>query len=218
MLASSSHASVSNVAAGERVAALAQKRLLRGTTEVMECDLSSLSSVRKFAARVCDKHAAVHCLLNNAGVMNCPKSLTVDGIEMQLGTNYVGPWLLTTLLLPRLEASGDGRVVNVSSANHDVFAGKRGHVDLEDLSFERRPYSGWASYAQSKLAQVLHARELARRHSSVTAVALHPGSLCTHVTRHMMSFRSGAFAEGRTQDPGLLHQWRLPQASHCNDL
>ena len=67
--------------------------------------------------------------------------------------------------MPLLEASGDGRVVNVSSANHDIFAGKRGHVEIDDLFFEhKRKYNGWAGYAQSKLCQVLHARELAKRY------------------------------------------------------
>jgi NAD(P)-dependent dehydrogenase (short-subunit alcohol dehydrogenase family) len=159
-----------------------------GIAEVMQCDVSSLDSVRAFASGISGKFKALHALMNNAGCMNCPYQKTKDGFEMQLGTNYLCPFLLTSLLLPLLEASGEGRVVNVSSANHDVFAGKRGHVELDDLFFERRKYNGWAGYAQSKLCQILHVRELARRHPSVVCVALHPGSVCSNVTRHMMPF------------------------------
>ena len=164
------------------------KAQCRGSAEALLCDVSSLESVRSFAAALKERHAIVHCLVNNAGVMKCPLGKTVDGFEVHIGTNYLGPFLLTALLLPLLEKSGEGRVVNVSSANHDVFAGQRGHIDLDDLHYERRKYNGWAGYAQSKLAQVLHARELAKRRPSITSVSLHPGSICTNVTRHMMSF------------------------------
>jgi NAD(P)-dependent dehydrogenase (short-subunit alcohol dehydrogenase family) len=160
-----------------------------GIAVVMACDVSSLDSVRSFAGELSGKYKALNALFNNAGCMNCPYSKTVDGFEMQIGTNYLCPFLLTSLLLPLLEASGDGRVVNVSSANHDIFAGKRGHVEIDDLFFEhKRKYNGWAGYAQSKLCQVLHARELAKRYPKVVCVALHPGSLCTNVTRHMMPY------------------------------
>ena len=165
-----------------------QSEAVRARARVMECDVSSLASVRAFAAACQTDFTAVDALLNNAGTMNCPYSKTADGFEMQIGTNYLGPFLLTALLLPLLEASGQGRVVNMSSSNHDVFAGKRGHVDLDDLHFERRQYNGWAGYAQSKLAQVLHVRELARRKPAVLSVAVHPGSVCTNVTRFMMSY------------------------------
>ena len=159
-----------------------------GVAKVMQCDLSSLNSVRSFARELSAVHPAVHALMNNAGCMNCPYQKTAEGFEMQIATNYLCPFLLTSLVMPLLQASGEGRVVNVSSSNHDVFAGKRGHVDMDDLFFERRKYNGWAGYAQSKLCQVLHARELAKRYPSVTSVALHPGSLCTNVTRHMMPY------------------------------
>ena len=165
---------------------------LSGKVQVMHCDVSSLASVRTFAATCNEQFKAIHCLVNNAGIMmgsNNTHSKTADGFEAQLGTNYLGPFLLTALLLPLLEASGgEGRVVNISSGNHDTFAGVRGHVALEDLHFDRRAYSGWQGYAQSKLCQVLHARELARRHPTVASVALHPGSICTNVTRHMLPF------------------------------
>jgi NAD(P)-dependent dehydrogenase (short-subunit alcohol dehydrogenase family) len=165
-------------------------RELGGGAEAMHCDVSTLASVRTFAEACRAKFGAVHVLINNAGVMNCPYTKSADGFELQLATNYLGPFLLTELLAPLLEASGDGRVLNISSANHDWFAGQRGHVDLDDLHFERRQYNGWAGYSQSKLAQILHARELARRRPALVAVALHPGSVCTNVTRHMMPFWS----------------------------
>ena len=162
---------------------------MAGRAEVMQCDVASLTSVRAFAKELAEKFADLHVLINNAGCMNCPYQRTAEGFELQIGTNYLGPFLLTALCLPLLEASGQGRVVNVASANHDVFAGKRGHVELDDLHFEKeRKYNGWAAYAQSKLCQVLHARELARRHPSILSVALHPGSVCSDVTRHMMPY------------------------------
>ena len=164
-----------------------QAKPLRGSTVAMQCDVSSFASVRNFAEAVISKYKAIDGLVNNAGCMNCPHKYSADGVELQFATNYLGPWLLTSLLMPLLEAGG-GRVINVSSANHNIFAGKRGHLDLDDPSFERRTYDGWAGYAQSKLAQVLHARELARRHPSVLAVAIHPGSICTNVTRYMFSY------------------------------
>ena len=151
-----------NTTLGEGLVEHAKRTGLRGSAEAMHLDVSSLASVRAFAAALTSKYKSIDCLVNNAGCMNCPYQKSVDGIEVQFATNYLGPWLLTALLLPHLEAAA-GRVVNVSSANHDTFAGRRGHLDLDDVSFERRRYDGWAGYAQSKLAQVLHAREMSRR-------------------------------------------------------
>jgi NAD(P)-dependent dehydrogenase (short-subunit alcohol dehydrogenase family) len=148
-----------------------------GILEVLELDLADLASVRRFAATVLERETHLEGLVNNAGVMNTPAGRTKDGFETQFGTNHLGHFLLTELLLPLLRSSAPSRVVNVSSCYHDKALGREGRIDLEDPNFERRPYDGWAAYAQSKLANLLHARDLASRleGTGVLAVSVHPG-------------------------------------------
>ncbi|MEM1009424.1 MAG: SDR family oxidoreductase [Myxococcota bacterium] len=159
-----------------------------GQGTVMRLDLADLSSVRAFAKQFKEQFSRLDVLLNNAGVMNTPEKKTKDGFEMQLGVNHLGHFLLTELLLDVLKASAPSRIVNVSSCFHDKAMGKKGHIVLDDLNFEKRTYNGWSSYAQSKLANVLHAKELARRleGTGVTAVSLHPGWVRTNLARHSM--------------------------------
>lgn len=146
---------------------------LTGKVEVCRLDVADLSSVREFAAEV----GPVDVLVNNAGVMAVPYALTVDGFETQVGTNHLGHFALTNLLLPRLR----DRVVVISS---DVHA--RGEVDPDDLSWERRTYKPFAAYAASKLANLLFLLELDRRlreaGADVRAVGAHPGSTATAIT------------------------------------
>jgi NAD(P)-dependent dehydrogenase (short-subunit alcohol dehydrogenase family) len=176
------------VAEGERVRGEIVAKGLRGEVEVMELDLASLGSVRSFVARFTARHARLDVLVNNAGVMNTPKGKTVDGFETQFGTNHLGHYLLTELLVPLLTTTPGARVVNLSSCYHDVAQGREGHIDFDDLNFERRPYDGWAAYAQSKLANVLHAQSLARRlgPQGVTAVSVHPGWVRTALVKSFM--------------------------------
>lgn len=155
----------------------------KGKVEVAALDLASLDSVRSFAAGFLAKHGELHGLVNNAGVMNTPAGKTKDGFETQLGTNHLGHFLLTELLLDALRAGAPSRVVNLSSCFHDVAMGRKGHLDFDDLQFERRKYDGWAAYAQSKLANLLHARGLAKRleGSGVTVASVHPGWVRTNL-------------------------------------
>ena len=127
----------------------------------------------------------LHGLVNNAGVMNTPRGKTKDGFEVQLGTNHLGHYLLTELLLDALAKAAPSRVVIVSSCFHDRAQGREGRIDFDDLHFERRPYDGWAAYAQSKLANVLHAQALAARvrDRGITAVSVHPGWVRTRLIR-----------------------------------
>lgn len=159
---------VRNPAKGEAVAAS-----LAGSVSVCALDVSSLDSVRDFAASV----GPVDVLVNNAGVMAVPYALTADGFETQLATNHLGHFALTNLMLPQLR----DRVVVISS---DVHA--RGEVVLDDLSWERRPYKPFGAYAASKLANLLFLLELDRRlraaGSAVRAVGAHPGSTATAIT------------------------------------
>jgi retinol dehydrogenase-12 len=150
--------------------------------EAMLLDLADLRSVRTFAAEFTARHPVLHGLVNNAGVMMCPQSATAQGFEMQLGTNHLGHFLLTRLLLDTLVAGAPSRIVNVASRAHE-----QGAIDMEDLHFARRGYSSYTAYGQSKLANVLFTRSLARRlaGTGVVAVSLHPGVIRTELTRHI---------------------------------
>ncbi len=142
-------------------------------------DLASLASVRAFAADVRESEGGVDVLVNNAGVMALPLRRTADGFEMQLGTNHLGHFALTGLLLPALLARPGARVVTVSSTMH-----KTGKIDFDDLGSERS-YGKWTAYGQSKLANLLFALELDRRARAagvdLTSVAAHPGYAATNL-------------------------------------
>ena len=168
----------------DRIAAAGAK----GKVEVAALDLADLKSVRAFAESFLKSHDVLHGLVNNAGVMNTATGKTKDGFEVQLGTNHLGHYLLTELLLGALEKGAPSRVVILSSCYHDVAQGRQGHIDFDDLHFERRPYDGWAAYAQSKLANLLHAKSLAARVGAkgITAVSVHPGWVRTNLIRGSM--------------------------------
>jgi NAD(P)-dependent dehydrogenase (short-subunit alcohol dehydrogenase family) len=157
--------------------AAAQK--IPGSTEVRELDLADLASVRAFA----DGWAGpVDLLINNAGVMMPPAGKTIDGFETQLGTNHLGHFALTNLLLTHIT----DRVVTVSSNGH-----RFGNIDFGDLQWERKAYNPARAYGQSKLANLLFTSELQRclsaAGSSVTATAAHPGYAVTNLQRHVAS-------------------------------
>jgi NAD(P)-dependent dehydrogenase (short-subunit alcohol dehydrogenase family) len=149
---------------------------LGGRAELRSLDLADLASVRAFAEGWQDP---VDILINNAGVMAVPLGRTAEGFELQLGTNHLGHFALTNLLLPKLT----DRVVSLSSTAHKV-----GRIDLTDLNWERRPYKQWAAYGQSKLANLLFVLELERRltaaGSEVRAMAAHPGFARTNLQGH----------------------------------
>jgi NAD(P)-dependent dehydrogenase (short-subunit alcohol dehydrogenase family) len=147
--------------------------------EVMALDLSSLASIRAFADAFHLQHPALHVLCNNAGVMAIPYRTTADGFEMQFGTNHLGHFALTGLLLDRLLASDYARVVNVSSTGH-----RFGQIRFDDLQW-KNGYSKWRAYGQSKLANLLFTLELQRRADAAGAkllsVACHPGYAATNL-------------------------------------
>lgn len=129
-----------------------------GCLETVELDLQDLESVRNCATELLEQEAEINLLINNAGVMCCPKSKTVDGFETHMGTNHFGHFLFTLLLLPKMIQSRPARIVNVSSMAHSF-----GHIDFDDLNWESRSYGSVAAYSQSKLANVLFTKELAAR-------------------------------------------------------
>ena len=166
-------------AKAESAADRIRRRHPKARVEVRSLDLSSLDSVRRFAEALEKDHPAIDVLVNNAGVMALPRALTADGFEMQIGTNHLGHFALTGLLLPSLARASAPRVVTVSSAVH-----QGGRVDLDDLMGERR-YDKWGAYMQSKLANLLFTFELARRfekaHPHAISLACHPGYAATNL-------------------------------------
>jgi NAD(P)-dependent dehydrogenase (short-subunit alcohol dehydrogenase family) len=149
---------------------------ISGKTEVRRLDLASLASVREFAAAT---EGEIDLLINNAGVMAPPLTRTADGFELQFGTNHLGHFALTNLLLEQVTR----RVVTVSSTGH-----RMGTIDFDDLNWERKPYRAWRAYGQSKLANLLFTAELQRRltavGSAVLATAAHPGYASTNLQFH----------------------------------
>ncbi|KAK3780063.1 hypothetical protein RRG08_061830 [Elysia crispata] len=148
-----------------------------------ELNLSSFESIQKFAKDFNETEPRLDILINNAGVMACPRAETHDGLELQLGTNHFGHFLLTNLLLDKLKACAPSRIVIVSSLMHSF-----GKINFDDLNSEKS-YGAWTAYNQSKLANVLHALELTNRlkDTGVTANSLHPGSVNTDLQRHVKS-------------------------------
>ncbi|KAL6109891.1 uncharacterized protein ACO6RY_12934 [Pungitius sinensis] len=153
-----------------------------GNVVIRHLDLASVYSVTQFAKDFMDSEDRLDILINNAGVMMCPRWLTEDGFETQLAVNHLGHFLLTNLLLPRLKTSAPSRVVTVSSIAH-----QGGRIDFDDLFASRKTYSSLESYRQSKLANVLFTRELSRRltGSGVSSFCLHPGVIRTELGRHV---------------------------------
>lgn len=163
-------------------------------------DLADLASVRHGATEAAEV-GPIDLLINNAGVMALPYSRTVDGFEMQFGTNHLGPFLLTGLLLPQVIASGGGRVVSVASHAHRVAR----RVPLDDPLTQTRRYSRWSAYAQSKLANLMFTVELERRLRAadlpVDAQVAHPGYSATELVGKVGGF-SGWFMDTVTNRIG----------------
>jgi protochlorophyllide reductase len=150
-----------------------------GALDLLDLDLSDLASVRSAAAEVADRYGRLDLLINNAGVMAPPRTLSRDGFELQFATNHLGHFVLTLLLLPLLRQSPAARVVHVTSG-----AQYFGRIAFDDLQGERR-YDRWQAYSQSKLANVMTAVELQRRleaeGSGVLSLAAHPGLARTNL-------------------------------------
>jgi len=152
---------------------------------VQKLDLGSLASVRTAGAELAAAYPRIDLLINNAGVMYPPKQTTVDGFELQFGTNHLGHFALTGLLLNNLLSVDGSRVVVVSSIAHNI----RAKIDFADLQWETRRYDRVASYGQSKLANLMFAYDLQRRlaaaKAKTIAVAAHPGVAATELVRHV---------------------------------
>ncbi|MEV5680263.1 SDR family NAD(P)-dependent oxidoreductase [Streptomyces sp. NPDC052179] len=155
---------------------------MAGDVTVQALDLTSLDSIRSAAADLRTAHPRIDLLINNAGVMYTPKQTTVDGFELQFGTNHLGHFALTGLLLDRLLPVPGSRIVTVSSIGHRI----RAAIHFDDLQWERS-YGRAAAYGQAKLANLMFTYELQRRlapHGTTVAVAAHPGVSNTELTRY----------------------------------
>ncbi len=147
------------------------------SVDLLLADLSSLESVHQLATEFQRKYSKLHVLINNAGLFNQRRHVTMDGYENTFATNYLAPFLLTNLQLDLLKASAPSRIINVSSVGH-----YSGHINFDDLNLEKE-YGGWKAYGQSKLALVLFTHELAKKlqGTSVTVNAVHPGTVATNI-------------------------------------
>ena len=163
-----------------------------GAIDILELDLADLASVRRAAHELAKRYGRLDLLINNAGVMGLPRSLTRDGFERQFGTNHLGHFALTAALLPLLRQRPEARVVTVTSG-----AQYFGRLDFDDLQGERR-YDRWRAYGQSKLANVMFALELQQRleaeGSTVRSLAAHPGVARTNLQPASVS-ASGSWLE-----------------------
>jgi NAD(P)-dependent dehydrogenase (short-subunit alcohol dehydrogenase family) len=162
--------------------------------EGVSFDLGSPAAVRRGAEHILERAPALHVLVNNAGIFADERVVTDDGMELTFAVNHIGPFLLTELLAPRLEASATSapsRVINVASIAHT-----RGRIHIDDLTLARG-WTGYAAYAMSKLANVMHALSLAERHApdKLVAYSVHPGVIGTKLLRQGFGPVAGSSAE-----------------------
>lgn len=165
-------------------------------------DLTSLASVRAAAGEIAANHPQISLLVNNAGVMATPLGRTHDGFELQFGTNHIGHFLFTNLLMPNLLAGAPTRIVNLSSSAHAM-----GSMDFDDPNYLQREYSPWPAYGQSKSANILFTVELERRLAAkgVHAFAVHPGVVDTDLFRYLSDDENASISR-RIQKSGQFHK------------
>ncbi len=174
---------VRNPVKGDEAKEKIRKERPRAAIDVMKLDLAELASIRRFADDFRKRYSRLDLLINNAGVMAPPYGKTADGFELQFGTNHLGHFALTILLMDMLKKVPGSRVVTVSSGAHSF-----GVLDFDDLNWEKRRYNKWQAYGDSKLSNLYFTRELQRLLDEegihVLAVAAHPGWAATGLQRH----------------------------------
>jgi NAD(P)-dependent dehydrogenase (short-subunit alcohol dehydrogenase family) len=194
---------VRNLDKGKDAAARITAASPRAGVALQELDLTSLDSIRAAARQLRSDHDRIDLLVNNAGVMYTPKSTTKDGFELQFGTNHLGHFALTGLLLDRLLPVAGSRIVTVSSIGHRI----RADIHFDDLQWEHS-YNRVSAYGQAKLANLLFTYELQRRlapHGTTIAAAAHPGGSNTELMRNLppLVARVSAVIEPLFQDPTM---------------
>jgi NAD(P)-dependent dehydrogenase (short-subunit alcohol dehydrogenase family) len=164
----------------DKAIAEVQRRVPGAEVRAMTLDLANLKSVREFAHEFCSKFTSLDLLINNASAILVPFQKTNDGFETHMGTNHLGPFVLTALLLDLLRATPGSRIVNTASMAHRLTPG----IDLDDLNFSRKPYKDMDAYGKSKLATLMFTFELDRRlrraNCDVIATVAHPGYTATN--------------------------------------
>jgi NAD(P)-dependent dehydrogenase (short-subunit alcohol dehydrogenase family) len=152
-------------------------RVAKGKVDLILADLSSIDEIRRLARVLLDKYPKIHVLINNAGVQYNTRRTSVDGYEITFAVNYLALFLLTRLLLDRIKASAPARIINIASKAH-----RFGGLDLNDLQWENRRYSGMKTYAASKIANILFTKDLSERlaGTGVTVNAVHPGEVLSN--------------------------------------
>ena len=180
---------------------------------IMEIDLSDLESIKKFATKFKSEFNKLYFLINNAGVMIPPYSKTRDGFELQFGTNHLGHFALTGLLIDIIKNTPGSRIVNVSSSAH-----RYGNINFDDLTWEKRKYKAWRAYGDSKIANLYFTYHLAEKlkESGVKVTAAHPGWTATDLQRHsgLFEFLNPFFA--MKQDQGALPTLRAATDEKAN--
>jgi len=178
--------------------------------QTLEIDLGNFESIRKAAAEALELAPRIDILINNAGVMACPLMRTAEGHEMQFGTNHLGHFLLTGLLVSALEAAGRARIVNLSSGGHKFSA-----IELDDWNFEKGDYDKWQAYGRSKTANSLFSVALDKRLRSkgIRAFAVHPGAIMTELARHLTADDVKSLTEDGPRDSGKMTFKTIPQGA-----
>ncbi|MBK7949284.1 MAG: SDR family NAD(P)-dependent oxidoreductase [Deltaproteobacteria bacterium] len=181
----------------------------KGAFEIALLDLADLDSVRRGADDIARRFPKIHILINNAGVMACPLGRTKQGLDLQLGTNHLGHYVLTARLLPSLLAAAPGRIVNLSSGGH-----RMSDVRFDDPLFEKQPYDKWAAYGQAKTANILFSVALDERYASrgLRAFAVHPGAIHTELGRHLSQDDFKAMMGRRPQSEPMKFK-QVPQGA-----
>jgi NAD(P)-dependent dehydrogenase (short-subunit alcohol dehydrogenase family) len=198
-----------DMAKGEEAAETVRKATGNDQVDVIALDLGSLASIRHCAETFLAKYGALDLLINNAGVMACPYSETSDGFEMQFGTNHIGHFLLTNLLIPAIEKAEGARIVNLSSRGHHFDT-----VHFDDPNFDNRDYEKWASYGQSKTANILFAVGLEKRlaDKGIHAYAVHPGGIQTNLGRHLTEDDIAALMKRMQENAGTSTAFKTVEA------
>lgn len=194
----------------DETAAAIRATVPKAQLDTITIDLTSLENIRAATSRARQRFQKIDLLINNAGVMATPFLHTHDGFEMQFGTNHLGHFAMTAELMPLIERGHLNRIVNLSSRGHFM-----GPVRFDDPNFEHGPYDPWASYGQSKTANVLFTVGLEARFAvlGIHAYAVHPGGIQTNLGRHMTpEMMEGLMQRVTTSDSGFA--WKtIPQGA-----
>jgi len=206
---------VRNIEKGNNAANKIRHEHKNADVHVLEIDLASLDSVKLFVKTFKEKFNKLDLLINNAGVMIPPYSKTEDGFELQFGTNHLGHFALTGLLLDLIKNTKGSRIVNVASTAH-----KAGGLNFDDLNWEKRKYKSWKAYGDSKISNLYFTYELKRKleehNIKIKVTAAHPGWTATDLQRHsgLFSFLNPLFAMKQWQ--GALPTLRAATDENAN--